>query len=193
MQLTRWSRADQLGLEALLWVVPALGALSLVPQVVDAVRDEPLEVTGALPAELVDAADVVSGLVTGTLVLPDPTFAERLLALLPAASWVALAAVVCWLLLGVARGLRDGDPFTRTNARRLVALALVLVAGGLLLQVVDGIATDLLLEAALPEGTSRTRVFELSLWPVPVGMLLAFLAEVFARGVRLREDVEGLV
>ena len=42
-------------------------------------------------------------------------------------------------------------------------------------------------------GEPRTWTLQLDPWPVLTGVLVGFLAEVFVRGARMREDVEGLV
>jgi hypothetical protein len=70
--------------------------------------------------------------------------------------------------------------------------SLVLV-GGLAFQFLQGIAHARTIAPLLPDG-STTWALDLQLWPVlTAGALLAFLGEVFARGARLREDLEGLV
>ena len=192
MKVKRWSRTDQVFLEGLLYAAPTLVLLAIWVRVFHAVRGDALEVTGPLPDALARPAEGVIGPLSGTVTVQDPgahLYAWDLMPLLLALAVTTAAAV---LLLGVARGLRAGDPFTTANARRLTSLAVLVVVAGGTLQFFQAISQDALLAAALP-GQDRTSVFEISFWFVPVGGLLFFLAEVFARGARLREDVEGLV
>ena len=193
MSVKRWSRTDQVFLEGWLYAVPVLVLLAVVVQVVRAVRGEALEVTGPLPAALVRPAEGVSGPLTGTVQVTDPTIGDYGYALLPLLLALVLAVVAARLLLGIVRGLRDGDPFTAANARRLTSLAVLVFVGGLLLSVLHGVSQNALLSAALPAGLERPSVLDLPFWPAPVGTLVFFLAEVFSRGARLREDVDGLV
>ena len=192
MKVKRWSRTDQVFLEGLLYAAPSLVLLAVWVRVFHAVRGDALEVTGPLPDALAPPVEGVVGPLSGTLTVQDPgahVYAWDLLPLLLALAVTTAAAV---LLLGVARGLREGDPFTTANARRLTSLAVLVVVGGFTVQWFHAISQDALLAAALP-GQDRTSVFEMSFWYVPAGALVFFLAEVFARGARLREDLEGLV
>ena len=192
MKVTRWSRIDQVLLEGLLYAAPTLGLLAVSVRVFHAVRGDALEVTGPLPDALARPAEGVIGPLSGTVTVQDPgahVYALDLLPLLLALTVTTAAAV---LLLGVARGLRAGDPFTTANARRLTSLAVLVMDGGGAVQWFNAISQDALLAAALP-GQDRVAVFEISFWHLPAGSLVFFLAEVFARGARLREDVEGLV
>jgi hypothetical protein len=132
----------------------------------------------------------VRGPLTGTVVVQAPTAEQYAWDLAPSALLLVLAVLVARLLLGVVRSLRVGDPFTRANARRLATLGSVLIVGGTLLPAVQGIALGRVLDPLLLEGP-RTWQLDLALWPALTGILVGFLAEVFSRGARLREDVEG--
>lgn len=192
MQVQRWSRVDQVLLEGILWVLPAAALLKVVVDGVSALRGQPLEVTGALPDDVVRSTDLVTGPFTGTVVVEDPSAAQYGWELVPSVVLLALAVVVARLLLGVVRSLRLGDPFTAENARRLATLSVVVVVGGVFLPLVQQVALGGVLDPLLAEGP-RTWRLDLALWPALTGVLVGFLAEVFSRGARLREDVEGLV
>jgi hypothetical protein len=192
MRLARWTRTDQVFLEGVLWALPGLALLGVVADGVRAVRGQALEVSGSLPDDLVPSVDLVTGPLTGTVVVPDPTTTQYGWALVPSVLLLVLAVVAAWLLLGVARSLRTGDPFTTANASRLRVLGVLLVVGGTFVPVVQSIAFEGVLDPLLPAGP-RTWTLELSFLPLLAGLLVFFLAEVFARGARLREDVEGLV
>ena len=192
MQLKQWSRRDQVFLEGLLWALPALALLKVLVDGVRALRGRALEMTGTLPDDLVPSPEFVTGPLTGTVVVQDPSAAQYGWDLAPSVVLLLLAVVVARLLLGVARGLRTGDPFTMRNARRLSTLGFVLIVAGALVPVLQGVAFQEVLDPLLPGGP-RSWTRDVQLWPVMTGMLVSFLAEVFARGARLREDVEGLV
>ena len=134
----------------------------------------------------------MTGPLSGTVVVTDPTATQYGWAAVPMVLLLVLAAVVALLLLGVARGLRTGDPFTTASARRLTTLAVVLVVGGTLLPFFQDIGHQGVLDPLLAGGPV-SGVIDVELWPLVTGTLVFFLAEVFSRGVRLREDVEGLV
>ena len=188
----RWSRKDQTGLEALIWAVLGVAGLGLLPRVVGAVRGEPIPLETELPDSMVRPAEVVQGPLTGEVVLRDPSAWEQALALLPAVLGLVVAGVGAVLLLGIVRALRDGDPFTPGSARRLTLLALLLGVGAPLVQVVaDLTRTSLLSRVEAAPGLPVQ--FTLPLWPLLAALLVAFLAEVFARGSALRAEVEGLV
>ncbi len=110
-------------------------------------------------------------------------------------SQAALFIAVLWLLRGLARSVREGDPFDAANVRRLRGIGFVLVFGGPLVEIFNWSVRMQLLDALPPGrfGNIGTAGFGL-----PANMLLAglgafILAEVFAHGLRLREDVEGTV
>ena len=192
MKVKRWSHTEQVFLEGLLCAVPALGVLAVGARLFHAARGDAPEVTGPLPDALVRPPAGVTGPLSGTVLVRDPGASDYGWDLLPLLLTLVVAMSAAFLLLGLARGLRDGDPFTTVNARRLTSLAVLVTVGGLSLQMLHDISQEALLAAALPD-QELVPAFEVSFWPAPVGMLIFFLAEVFARGARLRDDVEGLV
>jgi len=159
---------------------------------VGGVRGEPIPLRTELPEALVRPAAGVEGPLSGTVVLTDPSATHQLLALVPSVVALVLALVGARLLLRVVRALGDGDPFTPDNARRLRLIALLLAVGGPLVQVVGDVTRNALLSQVAVAADLPTE-FNLSLWPLAAGLLVAFVAEVFARGSALRAEVEGLV
>jgi hypothetical protein len=110
-------------------------------------------------------------------------------------SQAALFISVLWLLRGLARSVRRGDPFDAANVRRLRGIGSLLVFGGVLVEMFNTSVRMQLWESLPPGrfGDIGTEGFGL-----PGNMLLAglgafILAEVFAHGLRLREDLEGTV
>lgn len=102
---------------------------------------------------------------------------------------VVVAAV--WLLRGLLRSVRDGDPFTETNVRRLRALALVVLIGVPLATFVSSLfAGELATSAGLNGPGIQLTVPGNALLG---GLAIFVLAEVFAARVRLRDDLEGTI
>jgi len=96
-------------------------------------------------------------------------------------------------LTTVGPGLSSGDPFIKANVRRLRIMA-GLIAILPIVSFWSQVAVWELVDGSLP-GKILWMSYDASGLPVQFGtaLLLFILAEVFAAGVRLREDVEGLV
>jgi len=112
-------------------------------------------------------------------------------------SSVLLVAII-WMLRSivvttVGTNTSEGDPFIRPNVRRLYILALLLTASPVI-DFVSQIAESELVSRSLPKDFAVSSVDFSSFVPsIGMGLLVLVLAEVFKIGVRLREDVEGLV
>lgn len=125
----------------------------------------------------------------------DPGARQIALATARDLSHAALFIGVLWLLRGLALSVRRRDPFDAANVVRLRGIGSLLVFGGLLVEVVDTTLRRLLWES-LPAG--RFGDVGTEGFGLPGNMLLAglgafILAEVFAQGLRMREDLEGTV
>jgi len=102
-----------------------------------------------------------------------------------------LVVAALWLLRQLLVSVRDGDPFTDANVRRLRVLGLILLAGvPLATLLASWCASELAGSAHLPSAGIQLSI--------PGGVVLGglgtfVLAEVFAAGVRLRADLEGTV
>lgn len=99
------------------------------------------------------------------------------------------------LLRGFGRSVMDGDPFGLANVQRLRRLGFLLVAGAPLVELLKWSLRQSLYNALPPTPSVDIGVAGFSL---PAAALLGgfgafILAEVFAYGLRLREDVEGTV
>lgn len=155
---------------------------------------------GAVAVHTRVATQGIADLPRGTVAPSDVTVTVRVPDATPAQlRWAAardlppgiLLVAVLWLLRTLLRSVRDGDPFTTTNVARLRALAAVILIGvplaGLASSIfagelattagLDGLGTQLTMPAAALLG----------------GMALFVLSEVFASGVRLRDDLEGTI
>jgi hypothetical protein len=196
---TSFSRGDYRATKVLLVVAAALvSALSLLPGLSAWVTGRALEVvgqdpTGTPPPEVPGAPGVV-GRRTGEVVwsVLEPSTGQRLVALVPAvltAVVVVGAAVVLWRLVATTQ---QGRPFDLRAVRQLRVLAVLVFVQALvatfagpvvLLAVLWSVQTPLVSVALDGSG----------IFPLVVAMLLLVLAESFRVGLRLREDVEGLV
>jgi hypothetical protein len=146
----------------------------------------------SLPANVEPTNGYVPVTVTIRDARPAQLFLRLAIDLLP--GLLILAAL--WQLWGLLRSARQGDPFTTANVRRLRKFGWLLLLGWPL---VAYLTTDLkaaLADTAPPVVTSG---LGLSLLAPPIPLALVFglavlvLAEVFAHGLRLREDVEGTI
>jgi hypothetical protein len=150
----------------------------------DVALPERFEIAGGLPV----SAD-----------LADPVFTQRSIAAVPVLARWALAIAVLWLVRGLARSAAEGDPFRGANVVRLRWLGALFLLGYPLATVVGAAATHRLFSPGVwtggpvPGGGIQTSYWVLS-WPaIMAGVSLFALAEVFAHGVRLREDVDATI
>jgi hypothetical protein len=130
-----------------------------------------------------------------TAELKDPTSKQMLLRSATDLGTVALITAGLWLIQGFARSVRDGDPFGAANVQRLRRLGFVLVAGAPFVELLNYALRQSLFNALPPNRFGDLGIAGFSL---PGGALLAglgafILAEVFAYGSGLREDVEATV
>ncbi len=145
---------------------------------------------GALPEGL-----RVSGWLDVTVEVHDPTIEQMLLRSAADLGPIVLVVVGLWLLRGFMRTVAQGDPFGGANVRRLRRLGFVLVAGAPLMSLLD-YSLRLSLFNALPEFPSVD--LGVAGYTLPGAALLGglgvfVLAEVFAHGERLRDDVAGTI
>lgn len=96
-----------------------------------------------------------------------------------------------WLLRGLLVSVRNGDPFTDRNVRRLRALGLLVLAG-----VPAAIFLSSLLAQQLAAATDVAEMptrLEMPGLALLGGLGTFVLSEVFAEGVRMRDDLEGTI
>jgi Protein of unknown function (DUF2975) len=133
---------------------------------------------------------------TGTreaeLTFQQPDLVQRILLDAPGIVTSAMTLLVIYLLIRIARTLQAGEPFAPPNARRIRMFAVVVLIVGVLGPIIETVTTGLLVEGS-PVADVIAVEAHISGPPILVGLLIAALAEVFARGTRLRQDTEGLV
>ena len=206
MNATRQSRAVALGyalLNLLIVAAVAFAVLQIVNPAVGAARDGRMLVGATLPAKLQISPQRVhlpaglrhDGWLTTTVQVKDPTAAQEALAAAMDLTQLTLFIAVLWLLRGIVRSVRLEEPFGAGTVRRLRGIGGVLLIGAPIVEAInDGLRTELFdrLSAAQQTGVGTAG------YTIPGNFLLAglgalILAEVFAHGLRLREDVEGTI
>ena len=127
-----------------------------------------------------------------------PNFTAKVLSRVSTVPLALILLAIIWMLRGIvltAIGTdnSEGDPFIRANVRRLRIISVLLLVTPLIDSWAQMAETEWVIRA-LPKDVASIE-FDLSsaLTFFGVGVLVMVLAEVFKIGVRLREDVEGLV
>jgi hypothetical protein len=193
---TRLAATGYLVVTALLVAFLAAGLVLTASAIIGAVRGdhtvtldrvvEP-EALASLPAN-VEPANNIPVTVTIEDARPGQLFLRLAITLLPGLLLVA----ALWQLWGLLRSARQGDPFTTANVWRLRQFGWLLLLGWPLVAYLT-MALKEALASTLPANQTS------GLFAPPIGGALLFglavlvLAEVFAHGLRLREDVEGTI
>jgi hypothetical protein len=193
---TRLATIGYLVVTVLLVAFVAAGVVLTANAVIGAVRGghsvtfdrvvEP-EDLASLPAN-VQPAEYTPVTVTVDDARPNQLFLRLAITLLPGLLLVA----ALWQLWGLLRSARQGDPFTTANVWRLRQFGWLLLLGWPLVDYVTMALKEALASTMQPNETG-------GLFAPPIGGALLFglavlvLAEVFAHGLRLREDVEGTI
>jgi hypothetical protein len=97
------------------------------------------------------------------------------------------------LLFLVVRSLKRGDPFTRANSRRLLGIAALVGIGGQAALWLHTWGRQVVITDPAVAPYSLERPEWTDIRPLLVGLAVYILADVFRRGTRMRDDVEGLV
>jgi Protein of unknown function (DUF2975) len=206
MATSRTSRAVGIAsvLLTLALVVSIAFSLFLILNVaVGAVRDGRMLAGSTVPVRLEFAPERLrlppglhhDGWVTKTVQLERPGVAQELLSTAMLLVQLTLLLAVLWLLRAIVRSVSLGVPFGAGTVTRLRAIAGVLIIGGPLAEAVDeGLRTALFgrLSEAQQAGVGTAG------YTIPGNLILAglgalVLAEVFAHGLSLREDVEATI
>ena len=125
----------------------------------------------------------------------DPTRKQTLLQGALAIGPGLLVIAALWLLRGFLGSVLAGDPFGARNVQRLRSLGLLLAAGTPLVALVDTALRNALFDELPPYPSLDlgSAGFSLPLGAILGGLGAFILAEVFAYGGRLREDVEATI
>ena len=187
----RWVAA---ALEVVLLLVLLVVGLDALAAGLDAFGDDTLTTTVHLDEGV--AATSVDGFrldpETAQLTIAEPSWGERLAVAAPPVLNALVIGAVVTLIIEVVRSLREGDPFTRGNARILAQAALVAVIGGAVVVAATMIG-PVVVDRGLPDALPVQLEVEGSSASLYAGLLLAAIAQVFHRGCDLRDDLEGVV
>jgi hypothetical protein len=126
------------------------------------------------------------------LTLWGPTWRDRLAYAGPNLLVALLTLAVLFLLYRIVGTVARGDVFSRTNARRIVWIGLLAGVGGSVAQLVQFAAHRDMVDRSAAAGLVEVP-FHFSGAPLLAGALVIVLAEAFRQGVRLHDDVDGLV
>lgn len=128
-----------------------------------------------------------------TWVVVDATFGQRLVAALPALLALIAGLAIAWSLWQLLNAAGRGEPFTRATVRCSQILAVVVLAWATMAPFVD-IATQFWLVAQVStEPAALITLGPMNFVALLASALLVVLTQVYARGVSLREDADGLV
>jgi hypothetical protein len=193
---TRLATTGYFVVTALLIAFLATGVILAATAIVGAVRGNHTitldrvvapEALTSLPAN-VRPTDNIPVTVTINDARPTQLFLRLAVTLLPG----LLIVAALWQLWGLLRSARHGDPFTNANVWRLRQFGWLLLLGWPLVAYLTMALKESLATTLPANGTA-------GLFAPPIGGALLFglavlvLAEVFAHGLRLREDVEGTI
>jgi hypothetical protein len=200
---TRLATTGYLVVTALLVTSLAAGVVLTATTILDAVRgdhtitldravtpDRVPELTQALPANVKPTNGYVPVTVTIDDARPAQLFLHLAITLLPGLLIVALL----WQLWGLLRSARRGDPFTTANVWRLRQFGWLLLLGWPLVAYLTMALKGTLADTLTSPTDQTSGLFVLDIGGVLLfGLAVLVLAEVFAHGLRLREDVEGTI
>ncbi|MGH2679106.1 MAG: DUF2975 domain-containing protein [Actinomycetota bacterium] len=200
---SRAARTAYLVLTVLLWITLVAGLILVAHRLFGLLQDsQTLTVPASAAVEDVPLPDAfeIAGPLPVNVDVEDPSLAQRAIATVPGLVWLMLAFVALWLLRKVARSAAKGDPFQASNVTRLRWLGALFLLGFPFATIVDGYFRDLLFSAdvwtggPLPPGGIETGFQVVVSAPAIMAAVCLFaLAEVFAYGARLREDVDATI
>jgi Protein of unknown function (DUF2975) len=177
---------------AALCVAVALLALGFIPR---------SPVTLELPTALLSGLDGVGGIVRGIVVDPagkvvfkvtDPSLAQRMLYLATTLPGVLVVAEVARRMANVLRSAQDVDPFTTRTARELTVVAKITAFGGLGAWALSSVAKWILSTTMLDSGAAIDPHQSPFGW-LAVGLIFAAFAQLIARGVAMRDELDTVI
>lgn len=112
--------------------------------------------------------------------------------LLPGLILSIAVGLVAWLLLRLVRRIELGQPFVAASATSLRLVGTTVLLGSVAVSLGVGLADTVVTQRAF-DGVADTFGFDVPFMAVIIALLLLALAEAFAQGVRLQDDVDGLV
>ena len=144
------------------------------------------DVRGSLrPNVAVDAGGLVDVAVAG------PSAGQRVLSALTGLPSYVVGLVLLGLLWHTVRAARRTGPFSPVLARRLRLLGVVALAGGLIADVIETVATFLASETVFDGFLSASYAY--SWWWLLLGLGFLAIAELIGRGATMRAELDEVV
>jgi uncharacterized membrane protein YgdD (TMEM256/DUF423 family) len=177
------------------------GVLMRIPDVISGTFDHPsFDARAPLNFKAIPAGLQVEG-GNASFSIEHPTTRQQRLAAMSDVIPDLLFVAVLVVLLRIARSVRDGNPFSSANVRRLRVIGLLLFAGSLLVESLQQlIRSELARQYLLPDGVPIKAPglrldagLRLTATPLVCGIGAFVLAQVFLYGIRLREDVDRTI
>ncbi|WP_328327742.1 DUF2975 domain-containing protein [Kribbella sp. NBC_00382] len=121
-----------------------------------------------------------------------PELGQRLLYLATVLPSVLLIAEIARRLAALLRGAEGSDPFTTRTVRELTFLAKLTAFGGTGAWVLSSVATSILAKTVLESGKA-IEPYDSPVGWLAVGFIFAALAQLIARGVALRAELDTVI
>jgi hypothetical protein len=158
-------------------------------------------VTLALPTAELSGVGQLGGVVHGVVIDPggeivfkviDPSLGQRMLHLATEFPALLLVAEVARRMRLLLRAAQERDPFTAQTARELTLVAKITAFGGLGVWVVSNVARWALSATMLESGAAVTPHDSPLGW-LAVGLIFAAFAQLIARGVAMRDELDTVI
>lgn len=125
--------------------------------------------------------------------LLDPSIGQRVLVALPVVLILVAGLGIAWCLWQLIGAIQGGEPFTRASLRHARTLAVIVLGAAVVWPVLTALVQFILVTQVQASPSVLFTMQAQDFLPLLVGGLLVVLTEVFAKGLVLREDVDGLV
>lgn len=154
-----------------------------------------------LPATLVPGGGALAGIAPGTVIDPagailleitDPSLPQRLLHLATTLPGLLLVAEIARRMASMLAAAQSSDPFTARTVRDLRTAAKITAFGGLAVWVIGNAAKWALSATVLDSGTAA-EPHQTPLGWLAVGLLFAAFAQLVARGVVIRTELDTVI
>jgi Protein of unknown function (DUF2975) len=200
---SRAARIAQLALTVAFWIAVVIGLVLVSHRLFGFGQDAgtmsipvsfSIDQTGRVPQDV-----EIAGTLSTTVDVHDPSLQQRVIAAVPVFVWWTLVVVVLWLLRRVVRAAAKGNPFQSTNVTTLRWLGAIFLVGFPLATFIERSFTEWFFSAGvwtggrLPPGGLAPTAPLLSGPAILAAVTVFALAEVFAYGARLREDVDATI
>jgi hypothetical protein len=122
----------------------------------------------------------------------DPSLAQRMIYLATMLPALLLVADVARRMAKMLRAAQDSDPFTEQTVRELTVVAKISAFGGLGVWAVSSAAKSILSATMLESGAS-VEPHQSPLGWLAVGLIFAAFAQLIARGVAMRAELDTVI